>query len=1171
MDSAVSVATSALRVAIQLVIYESKLTVPRHWPEEIIHKVPDNFTSNELTRQFESSIDRIALQLLLLHAGGSISANKTSYDKALRALGRVLSSSPNNLISLTDLKEKSPSEITAAILPKVELLWESGEVSGTAQVYGMHVLDICSYLLRAWVRILPSDRLETVWTRFAFESRLVNSTTEALEEARRAGIGIGNGPNSRIIGAQRRDLSDALGRIELFGLPLEPHYRWVGLSISYLSCRVGATATRIRNRESPLDALVEHHLERPSTKHGMRLLLVGKAGSGKTTAAQWIAYQSAQREFSNSRLPHTEQLPLFVRLREAIRARVMPHDRALLYTERLQDVASPDWLETCAPDVVPLVVFDGWDELSPTRRTIASQWVKSLSMRFPSAHLVITSRPETADDDLFSELDFLRVEVLPLRMQDAVELVNRWFRGLVERSFTNRSLDLGFLDDAQRDLLRDLKNPALVDMIDTPLLTAMLCALYVTQHTNAPDTRGQLFERVVHALAHDREQAKEIRVASWNEFSFVEKEKILRETAYAMSELGTLQIPIKGQREDGAARLSLTDVVTRLLPRIGRSESQAAEVVEALLQRSVVLQSVSEDEAEFAHRSIHEYLAASHYRIANDLESLLTQAIRDQWGLLAFACYRAPEEFSDRIIEWLLAKLEMASGATSRREFVFRIVECVASASSVGEGVRPAVERAMSDVFPPRNTDESRSLATLGPPAVKLLRQNAPVRGSRALVIDALARIGTQEAQECLSLYAAETLEEEDARALVSAWPRFDASRYAEEVLAELKPALTLRINDESRLTAAALLTTVQSLNIEDMDLSDVDLTVLQGAGSIENLGIKRGRAILSFDWTLLLRGTKHLWMDDAEASSSGHVGEFGPSGLWTLSLRSVVFEKVNWTRLLGRLNCLRVLQLIDVVSSTSSNQRGHEVVSGPALSGLRSLVTLAVMGRNTIDALDFLSSLPSLRRLELGWQLDEGEVSQIADGCPRLRYLDVSIDRVAARHTIDLIRLRELRTLRVAGAQEEFVAQLPSFSKLVNLTLARCDLGRLDLVPLPKTTRSLSLVDCTFRQSIAPSDGTIDSWPEIRSFSWQGGGLEDLTILTRMPNLSSITIIDDGSLRSIEHLGDVPTNCRVRLVGVAANVADEVVECLSDEQLDQYEPGPDRSFGSWYVDYGGS
>lgn len=1200
-SGAEEVAVAILRLAISSVhrsLSGALGEIVSEWPSAVSPDMGESLARREFERSLVGTVDRVADELQLIYSSGSGLPHE-EYSAALRGLARMLDGLALTLVATRDIADRSPSDLHKRFLPKLEEEWADLRVTQEAQAYGASALTLCCYALVVWTRVLPTSRSSAAWANFALSSRLIEQSRTMLLEVRRAGVtGAGRGVH-RLAGTQRRDISSALRQMELFGLPVERRFRRVPIDVSYLTSRLAVEAqlprvgfasesnSRASERPRPTSEVARSpkgipietllaELSRDSSEghgheRGMRLVLTGSAGSGKTTAVQWIAFTAAQQGLKEVEQADRPLLPLFVKLRDLFTGQRSPSDRALLYSTVLRQEVDDDWLLECSGIVTPLVLLDGWDEIPPDRKAVAQSWVGTLVERFPLAHVIVTSRPEGIPQKPFDDLGFRWVSVLPLSQDESIELARRWFKGLRDQLYSSPDLRLSDVDLGERDLLRELTSPAIGDMADSPLLTSMLCCLYATGRGAEPNKRGELYELVLQALLDLRERQRGGMPRLWRSMDIDKKLKLVGSIARAMSETNARSLPItKRQSNTGP---SIVEIVADLLPVLGRQRKEAVRWTELLLSRSVILQRVSRNDAEFVHGSVRDFLAAQTFRDEGDLDEVLDRAGSGELALLPFACFKGSQGVVDTVILWILERLRFpsTSGRYSERELLFVLVECLGAATLVSSAVRARAEQSVSAILPPREVDEPKIVASLGNAALPYLtRDRTSGRQSRRLTIDALSRIGTAEAMDELAVFASHA-DATDAESLAMAMGRFDPESYSRHVLAQVKCDLKIVTRDEALLRAAPQLGAISTLHLSGIRFSDFGLSRARHLHRLKHLVIEECTNLGELDWTAAVDGLKSLTI--SRSRGLVRVDKLGPKTLWGLNLNEVQLNGASLGAILSRLPDLRFLsiQLPHVGSRVASTPVVIE--ASEALAGTTCLTTLSLYEGVKLDSLDFLANLPKLTNVTIGYGLNDVETQSLLQ-CRGLRKLTIKAvgDAIVLN---GLSELQKLQKVTIFGAGPMTLRALDRLPKLTHLTLVQSNLGFIGRFAAPRSVRNLELIRCNFRSDYAgvkkvPKDRLSSTLSEL---TWSGGSTSSLSFLRGMPGLLRLSVEDNGSVTSFDGLESLPDGCNVRITGTKWGIDDSPVNALRRRCHVLYEPNYDShafTTGFW-VDYGGS
>jgi formylglycine-generating enzyme required for sulfatase activity len=419
------------------------------------------------------------------------------------------------------------------------------------------------------------------------------------------------------------------------------------------------------------------------------LLLIGDAGSGKTTTLQYGALvlaldrQQGWQQGARTLLDlHCSQplVPIYIRLtlvatyvREA-QQRAVPTDLPRLhgapsellltwldiYTHAQVGKINQDIPTDLASRLIAtgncLVMLDGLDETGDAHeRDYMQRLIANLVQDYPQNRYLVTSRP-------FEDLrltGFIERHLSPLNRKEIELLLRNWF-GAARKTVSRRvneydevSYLLGILDE----------NARLFEMATNPLLITSM-ALLVQTGVGLPRERAELYNRLVYLLL-DTWRTQQVtggvpgRLTGQNrryggEESVPGVQRRLQELASYMMERGRREIRL------AEAQQQLRPVYRRLK---GWDEEQADDYITVLLE-SLALESgliqQRDGRYSFAHFTLQEYLTARAYDTRQDgVQELLRQWHRPRWRetiLLAvghWATSNNPEK-AERLVRELL-------------------------------------------------------------------------------------------------------------------------------------------------------------------------------------------------------------------------------------------------------------------------------------------------------------------------------------------------------------------------------------------------------------------------------------------------------------------------------------------------------------------------------------
>jgi hypothetical protein len=361
------------------------------------------------------------------------------------------------------------------------------------------------------------------------------------------------------------------------------------------------------------------------------LLLIGDAGSGKTTTLQYgalmlaqaylqgdVAYLQAQLDL----VVDKPLLPIYVRL--TLFATTLPDDRQVLTAEqKVRYQMSPvqrflEWLDglvaeqisDCPPHLLSqhirqggcCLLLDGLDETGDERRRgQVIELIENLLEQVPGQErpnrFLIASRPFA--DALLA--GFTERHLSPLNSDEAQLLLERWFNavGAIDQQLVGSA-------EAQAQRLWDVvnSNDRLFEMATNPLLLTSMALLQVN-NVGLPNDRAELYRRLIDLLL---EKWRQKQKAIGNQL-FVPDE------AQLINEQRRLQWLALEMQKHELREVSLAQAQTFLRPhaRSDADDDQADRHIETLLELLITESGLLQDRAgkyTFAHYTLQEYLAA---------------------------------------------------------------------------------------------------------------------------------------------------------------------------------------------------------------------------------------------------------------------------------------------------------------------------------------------------------------------------------------------------------------------------------------------------------------------------------------------------------------------------------------------------------------------------------
>jgi formylglycine-generating enzyme required for sulfatase activity len=388
-----------------------------------------------------------------------------------------------------------------------------------------------------------------------------------------------------------------------------------------------------------------------------RLVILGSPGAGKSTLLDYLVLVFTGFLKHPLRVRLGKPFPLLARLRELGSAgrEMLPALLAKSSPLRKIPAGYPErWLKRGGC----LVLLDGLDEVLDEARHIQTvQEIEALVAEYPENYYVVTCRVAGWHNQLPG---FRTYEIQPFTGDDVRKFLGAWYREVLrtrEVNLLGASPDPAKLKDAESrayeeagrrtevlwDSLRQNEN--LLRIAATPLLLSLITLVHYHRVTDLPKGRAELYERCVDILLDlwDR-QDKQLQLP---EVASPKAKRMVLEVIafhYLKEDLLEADLP------------ALAQLVAPLLPRI-KAGITADTLLRQIWERSGILQEQRLGFFGFAHRALHDYLAAASI-VEHERDALLLErAGEERWReVILIAAGLAPRDRATRLVEALLAR-----------------------------------------------------------------------------------------------------------------------------------------------------------------------------------------------------------------------------------------------------------------------------------------------------------------------------------------------------------------------------------------------------------------------------------------------------------------------------------------------------------------------------------
>jgi Leucine-rich repeat (LRR) protein len=684
-------------------------------------------------------------------------------------------------------------------------------------------------------------------------------------------------------------------------------------------------------------------------------------------------------------------------------------------------------------------------------------------------------------------LDFTEARVEPMSRRDREEFIDKWYRSaaleLKQRPRPGENLTV----TASRLKAELADQPELGLLATNPLLCAMICALYRERQERLPETPAELSEAFCHMLLHRRERETpglddKHFLSAWRALQYPQKKGLLSELAWHMVSRGDSSIEIAAAQTLVAEGLDCTP---------GRTKDEAADVVQALIERSGLLRPASDDRIDFLHNTLKEYLAAGRVVETGDWQTLADHADDPAWQpVILFALALAPETFSSALVRQLLTRISpikapkrkagnltknerKALAADKARQFF--LVRCRAAAKRLAADLSDTIDGFLKHLLPPATMNEVEALAQLGPRILsygaatlengdwwakqtcqmmaRCLRLVRLIGGPRAKAILKTIRglpshssqVNNEWMLACYELSPEERLP----------WPFWNKEiRYlcltstAINDIYLLNDLTSLRALDLGGTAVVSVdplrgLKSLQSLRLSNTPVSD--LSPLSELTSLQNLELA-GTPVNDLSPLAGLTSLRSLILWNTKVEDITPINDL--SGLERLDIGRTHVADLNpvtgmvslqWLRL-TRTKVTEIALLAGLASLQGLDLSGTQVTDVGPLAGLGSLQHLILDGTRVRD-LGPLAGLGSLQYLGFEGTLVT-DLNPLV-GLGSLRYLH--LNRAPVTDLSPLTRLTSLKHLQLGGRQAIDLSPLVDMTSLETLTLNYLKLADLD------------------------------------------------------------------------------------------------------------------------------
>ncbi|HWO08776.1 MAG TPA: NACHT domain-containing protein [Polyangiaceae bacterium] len=344
-----------------------------------------------------------------------------------------------------------------------------------------------------------------------------------------------------------------------------------------------------------------------------RFVLLGGAGTGKTTLMKSLVVSILEGKDGAPTGVH----PVLVVIRKHMLGGQSVEGAVVEVFEHHNFPGAESFVRAALAEGKLLLILDGLDELGENRAAVVGQILEYCERdngREKPNRLIVTCRESSYTDRELREPIAHVVRVEPFSNRNIRDFLSGW----PEHHGRQASSLYPMLQ----------QDPQIRELCRNPLLLTLLAGIYLEEGSafELPKARNQFYEKLLNELFVQRSMRKALPKA---QFTVGDKRRILEHVSLVSAS--------QGRDPEAFTPKMLADAS---LSELGKAVDRDA-LVRELVDRDGVIKR-SGDELTFAHRTIHEYLAALEARRRRQLSDMLDLCEKraDLWQLFYFYCGR---------------------------------------------------------------------------------------------------------------------------------------------------------------------------------------------------------------------------------------------------------------------------------------------------------------------------------------------------------------------------------------------------------------------------------------------------------------------------------------------------------------------------------------------------
>lgn len=515
----------------------------------------------------------------------------------------------NVVEATTQLKTSLSTEVPLTInkekkLPTKALLCASGKINDTAKDY------IIKHVTSPSVVFIDSDDLipmiDDVMPEFWF-----NMDSDSM-------------PYLKAVKEAIEDKEQLFTKTELTASDLAPVASSSELFIALKLYRLITKVRKISGRIENVPEIEEFPIISIINKPHRLILILGSAGSGKTTSLLRIVYTLAEASLKTTDISSIK-IPIFIRAKEiAENIELSLIDIAHAKTMEVSNNKKSAFKNTDLLSGRVFIMVDALDEVPD--RNIQSKIVNKiieLNNKYPGCQIIVTSREYSILEEIGQANGFINYRITPITYKQAKTIIERMQKG--------QSLPV----DKSSELLRRLQDVHGLEL--NPLLVTVFAATSEYSRADIPANITELFKKFTEMMLGRWDSTKGMAL----QYQAPLKDFILQKVAFEMHRRKVTKLDINDFEKITIQELTLRGY-----------EAKAPILLDEILFRSSLFR-ISNDVIEFRHLMLQEFFAGRGIPGVDTLETL----IYDAWWRRAIVFYFGENPKDDTVLNSLVKSI----------------------------------------------------------------------------------------------------------------------------------------------------------------------------------------------------------------------------------------------------------------------------------------------------------------------------------------------------------------------------------------------------------------------------------------------------------------------------------------------------------------------------------